>query len=82
MRNGWGENPRSSRFGMKNFCGYYLFFSQIYSIFLFNAFSKSFKAELNLAELDWRSPAPGWTVSAYQWHWSSPQTRHIQRHPR
>ena len=33
-------------------------------------------------ELDWRSPAPGWTVSAYQWHWSSPRTRHIQRHPR
>jgi hypothetical protein len=50
LRNGWGDNPRNSRFGMKNFCRYYLFFSQIYSVFLFNAFCESFKAELALPD--------------------------------
>ena len=48
LRNGWGKSPDKSRFGAKNFSRYYLFFSQVYSIFLFNAFCHSFKEELGL----------------------------------
>jgi hypothetical protein len=48
LRHGWGNNPYDVTMSMKNFCRYYLFFSQVYSVFLFVLFCRKLRRQLGL----------------------------------
>lgn len=49
LRSGWGDDPRKGTFSTKNFCRYYLFYSQIYSVFLFIQLCRAFQQDLALS---------------------------------
>jgi hypothetical protein len=48
LRMGWGSSPKSAKFSTKNFSGYYLDFSRVYSVFLLDLFCRTFRKELGL----------------------------------
>ncbi len=48
LRHGWGNDPYDVTMSMKNFCRYYLFFSQVYSVFMFALFCQKFRRQLGL----------------------------------
>ena len=48
LRHGWGNDPFNVTMSMKNFSRYYLFFSQVYSVFLFALFCRKFRRQLGL----------------------------------
>lgn len=54
LRNGWGDEPNRGRFDTTNFSGYYLGFSQIYSVLLFVMLARKFAVDLRLSK-DFRS---------------------------
>ena len=49
LRSGWGDLPNNVTFSTKNFCRYYLEFSQFYSLYMLTQFCRTFRAELNLS---------------------------------
>ncbi len=48
LRNGWGKELFKGKFATKNFCRYYLFSSQIYSVFLFSKHCETLTDDLAL----------------------------------
>src|SRR6267154_3217508 len=50
LRSGWGNVPKQVSFSMKNFCRYYLEFSQFYSIYMLTKFCRTFKKDFNFSE--------------------------------
>lgn len=55
FRMGWGEDPERGIFTTKNFCRYYLDFSQVYSAFLFCRFCETFQSDLGFSPLFMKS---------------------------
>jgi hypothetical protein len=50
FRSGWGRLPMKARFSAKNFCGYYLEFSQFYSAYLLAKFCHAFRKDLRFSD--------------------------------
>ena len=49
LRNGWGPSPKQGMFNTKNFSGYYVDFSQVYSVFLVIQLCRAFRRDLSLS---------------------------------
>jgi hypothetical protein len=50
LRSGWGKIPKQVSFSTKNFCRYYLEFSQFYSMYMLTKFCRTFRKDLHFSD--------------------------------